>query len=99
MTKVDNNTLKLEDKEVFIFGITVGINELYNHLKVRGKGAYDFMLNEKFKIPEEEYEKIKSLSAEIIDILRDVHIKEIVEKSKSHGWSEEELKKHIKWED
>ncbi len=99
MTKIDNNTLKLEDKEVFIFGITVGINELYNHLKVRGKGAYDFMLNEKFKIPEEEYEKIKSLSAEIIDILRDVHIKEIVEKFKSDGWSEEELKKHIKWED
>ncbi len=33
MTKVDNNTLKLEDKEVFIFGITVGIDELYNNLK------------------------------------------------------------------
>ena len=99
MTKQDNNTLILEDKEVFVFGITVKVDELYKHLKIKGTGGYDFLLNEKFDISDEDYAKIKFLSEEMLNILRDSHIKQLVKEFRDDGWTDEQLRKYINWED
>ena len=99
MTKQDNNTLILEDKEVFVFGITVKVDELYKHLKIKGTGGYEFLLNEKFDISDEDYAKIKFLSEEMLNILRSSHINQLVKEFRADGWTDELLKQFITWED
>ena len=99
MTKQDNNTLILEDKEVFVFGITVKVDELYKHLKIKGTGGYEFLLNEKFDILDEDYAKIKFLSEEILNILRSSHLRQLIEKFRADGWTDEQLRQYITWED
>lgn len=99
MTKQDNNTLILEDKEVFVFGITVKVDELYKHLKIKGTGGYEFLLNEKFDISDEDYAKIKFLSEEMLNILRSLHIIQLVEEFRADGYTDEQLRQYITWED
>lgn len=85
--------LKVEEGEVFLFGVSVNEGEFIKFMMLEGKGEFNFTFNEKFKeeMSEDSLNELEKHLKAIAEIYRSHSIERAVDTLRLSGYSEEEI--------